>query len=96
VHTAWEFNNPDKPGGARIYAVPGGFQPGPRLPNLDYLDPQMLSSTEVYAEPSDNSVHSLSTGERLWSCDEAREGQGTVAAGNIVFSNASKVMIAPY
>ena len=96
VNTVSESNNPNNPGGARIYAVPGGFQPGPRLPSLDYADPRMVSSTEVYAEPRDNAVYSLSTGERLWSCDDAPEGQGTVAAGNIVFSTANKIIFTQY
>ncbi|HKY36841.1 MAG TPA: hypothetical protein VJN18_12925 [Polyangiaceae bacterium] len=95
VDTVGEFNNPNKPGGARIYAIPGGFQPGPRLPGLGYLDPQMVSSTEIYAEYH-NSVYSLTTGERLWSCDPDSEGEGTVAAGNIVFTKANKVMLTPY
>lgn len=95
VDTVWENNNPNKPGGARIYAVPGGFEPGPQLPGLGYDDPRMVSSTELYAEYP-NSVYSLSTGEQLWSCDVSNEGQGAVAGGNIVFSIANKVMITPY
>lgn len=79
-----------------IYRIPGGAQPGPNLEALGNEDPQLISSTEVYAARS-NKVFSLSTGEELWSCETTNHG--AVAADNIAFipqRSSNKLVSLPY
>jgi hypothetical protein len=91
---AFDRNNPDFQRGGRIYAFPGGFQPGPQLDFLFDDDAAMLSPTEIYSGHSGNSVYSLTTGELLWSAEPADEG--AVASSNIVFAIGNQVMISAY
>ena len=90
---AFDFS-PDFQDGGRIYAIPGGLQPGPQLDFFLDNDVAMLSPTEIYSGHSHNSVYSLSTGELLWSGDPA--DRGAVASDNIVYAIGNQVMIAAY
>jgi hypothetical protein len=89
-------NNPDVQRGARIYTIPGGFQPGPQLDLIiedDEDDAAMLSQTEIYSAQL-NRVYSLATGELLWSGDPA--DRGAVASDNIVYTVGNQVMSSAY
>ena len=96
VHTLSDQNNPDFQRGARIYAIPGGFQPGPQLDLFtedDADDAAMLSPTEIYSGHL-NRVYSLSTGELLWSGPPA--GRGAVASNHIVYTVGPQLMFSEY
>lgn len=94
VVNAFDRNNPDFQNGVRIYAIPGGFQPGPKLDFFFDDDAAMLSPTEIYYGHSNNSVYSLATGELLWS--GAPADKAAVASSNIVFAIGNQIMFSAY